>query len=174
MHNYDDRFNKAVEVVLRHEGGFSDNPDDPGKATNFGISTLFLKDNNIDLDVKSLTKEQAIDIYYQYWWDKYDYDLIRNADVATKIFDLSVNVGSFEAHKIVQRAINLVGLNRTAVDGIMGKKTIKLLNFTNDSGKSNILINNIKNEAAKFYTILVNNSPNLHCFLKGWLNRLND
>lgn len=60
-----DAFQKAVQRVLGHEGGWADDPDDRGGATNFGISSKA----HPDVDVKSLTKEKAIELYRERYWE---------------------------------------------------------------------------------------------------------
>src|SRR5690606_26803467 len=85
----DERFRRAVEVVLAHEGSYVNDPADPGGETKFGIS----KRQYPDLDIASLTREQAVEIYRRDWWDKYGYGRLASPAIATKVFDLSVNVG---------------------------------------------------------------------------------
>src|SRR5690606_34526085 len=91
----DERFAVAVEVVLRHEGGYVHDPADPGGETNWGIS----KRSYPHLDIASLTREQAIEIYRRDWWNRHGYDRIKSLDVAVKTFDLAVNMGPAAAHR---------------------------------------------------------------------------
>lgn len=58
------RFYKSVQFVLEHEGGYINDPADPGGETNFGISKRF----HPDLDIKNLSPEAAANIYYQEYW----------------------------------------------------------------------------------------------------------
>lgn len=83
-----ENFEKAIEFVLKWEGGYVNNPHDPGGETNWGIS----KRSYPHLDIKGLTKEQAIAIYKKDYWekcgcDKLDYPL----DII--VFDTAVNCG---------------------------------------------------------------------------------
>src|SRR6266700_2325053 len=64
---YSPEFIIAVKVVLVDEGGYSNDPDDPGGETNYGID----KRSHPDVDIKNLTEAQAIDIYYTDYWQKY-------------------------------------------------------------------------------------------------------
>lgn len=57
-------FQPAVELVLIHEGGYVNNPEDPGGETNFGIAKRW----HPELDIKNLTKEQAAEIYQKAYW----------------------------------------------------------------------------------------------------------
>lgn len=61
----DDLFPRCVEFVLREEGGYSNDPQDKGGETNYGIC----KRDHPDLDIKNLTKEQAIEIYRAEYWE---------------------------------------------------------------------------------------------------------
>ncbi len=184
---YDYRFNYAVAVVLEHEGGLTDNPKDPGGITNFGITLPFLKDNGIDINgngiintdtIKKLTKNQAIEIYYKYFWLRYNYPRLNSVEIPTKILDMSVNMGAGEAHKILQRSLNdLVykpaWYNNDAfhqlltIDGVLGLKTISMANNCDHEKLHEQLRINQK----QFYENLVNDKPLLQTFLDGWLKR---
>ncbi len=165
-------FSEAINVVLQHEGGFSDDKDDAGGATNFGISLRFLKglgdegdidhDGDVDADdIRKMTVQQAVAIYKTQWWDRYGYEQIHSQDVATKVFDLAVNMGAKRAHIIVQRALRAVGKVVTE-DGVIGPVTMDAINNYQPRG----LLPAIRSEAAGFYRGL--NQPK---FLAGWLNR---
>lgn len=169
------RFQYAVSIVLIHEGGLSDDKEDGGGDTNFGISLRYLRDIKIDVDgdgdidnqdIRLLTRDKAIEIYKNYWWDKYKYDNIKNIDLATKIFDMSVNMGSSESHKIVQRSLNSLGFH-VLVDGVFGINTLAAVNRCD----SNKLINVMRHQCASFYFLLIKEHPSLSKFKDGWLKR---
>lgn len=159
----DDKFRQAVEVVLKHEGGYVHNPNDPGGETKYGIS----KRSYPDLIISELTKEQAIEIYYRDWWLKYRYDDIVDLAVAMKVFDLSVNMGPAQAHRILQRAVNFVSDANLKVDGILGPKTFAATNVA-DAAK---LLQAIRYKAAEYYYSLAKGRSASRAFLFGWLNR---
>ncbi len=173
------RYDAACNVVLEHEGLFTNNPADPGGATNYGISLRFLKSYGIDInddgqinlmDIKSLTKEEAKAIYKKYWWDKFHYEAINSFYIATKIFDMAVNMGASQAHKLVQRACSFVGHN-LKVDGILGAKSLGAINEICLHNREEDLRYEIQEEQKWFYEHLVDDHPKLKVFLKGWLNR---
>ena len=182
----EDGFKQALQMVLKHEGGFVDNKKDPGGATAYGVSLRFLKASGIDInldgkidisDINKLTPDNVDEIYRKYWWDKYRYGDIKNIDVATRIFDMAVNMGAIQAHKLIQKSINSMmpfGLTYLAVDGVLGAKSIKFINDIDDVDESKSFLDTIKLMAKKFYMGLVDQNPDLKIFLKGWLNRLND
>jgi len=149
-------FEDAIDTILEHEGGYVNNPSDPGGETKYGICKRVYP----SLDIKNLTKEKAIAIYRRDYWRPY-YSLINHQDTATKIFDMAVNMGHSQANKIVQRAVNVTA------DGIIGKQTIAAIN------KDNQAINKICAEQAKFYRQLSIDKPKLAVFLNGWLKRAN-
>jgi len=170
----DTRFNYSVTIVLSHEGGLSDDSDDPGGITNFGITAQFLIDNKMFLKkydaityIEKMNDNTAKSIYKTYFWDRYHYNLIEPLQIATKIFDMCVNMGNVEAHKIVQRSINKMSHDQLLVDGIIGSKTITAINALPDT----YLHEELREESKKFYTNLAEENPKLAKFLTGWLKR---
>lgn len=173
---YDLKFRYAISVVLKHEGFLSNDKNDIGGVTKYGISLRYLKAIGLDInkdgkidqqDIFSLTKDKAIDIYYKNWWMKFNYYLLDSYEISTKIFDLAINMGATEAHKLLQKSINNLSENKINVDGILGPSTIKL---SNDLDQKE-LHEEINNEAFYFYMDLVNLKPKLIKYLKGWLAR---
>lgn len=179
-------FNSAILTVLRNEGGFSNDKADKGGATNHGISTRFLKqiDKDIDgdghvtsKDAKSITKETAIELYKKYFWDHYNLEKIRDINVATKAFDLFVNMRGKSAGKILQKACNSFcedgSLNKKLiVDGIAGSKTMLAINsIAMFTVNKSLLLKAIKHEQSAFYHAIVKSNKTQAKFLKGWLAR---
>ena len=170
------RWEYAVGIILEHEGGLSDNKRDPGGVTKWGVSLRFLRAMGIDInhdgvvnreDVIGLSKPGAKSIYKRYWWDAYKYNYIKALMPATKVFDLSVNMGASQAHKILQISINRLMDKSIRVDGILGQITLGL---TNDIIPS-FLMDELRKNAAHFYIQLAADKPSLKVFEKGWLNR---
>ena len=179
-------FLKALPTVLFHEGLLEDNPADPGKITNFGISLQWLKqtgalspedfktcdinhDGTINAqDIKSLTKEDVQNLYKMYWWDKSDYDKIADQDIATKIFDLAVNMGTHAAVLCAQRAVRAaIGL-QLVLDGRLAFGTVTALNMCDPK----ILMAAIKSESAGYYRGIKSSAAAE--FINGWLKRAYD
>ena len=170
-------FTDAVAKVLEHEGGLSDHPADPGGITKYGISLRFLtslgfpygdldQDGDIDADdIRGLTKVQAIEIYKKQWWDRYQYWRLPD-QVDWKTFDLAVNMGAKQAHKLLQRAC-MSCEQYLAVDGIIGPNTLRAVNVV----PWHCLFAALRSEAGGFYRSLVAIRPELKGFLRGWLNR---
>ena len=87
-----DTFTRAVERVLTHEGGYVHHPSDPGGETNFGIS----KRSYPNEDIKHLTRERAIRLYYEDFWVPLGCDRLHPA-LAFQVFDAGVNHGRQKA-----------------------------------------------------------------------------
>src|SRR5690606_3461871 len=119
----DERFLRAVEVVLRHEGGYVNDPHDPGGETKYGIS----KRSYPSLDIANLTREDAIAIYYKDFWQRHNYAQLQDDIVATKLLDMAVNMGPATAHRLLQEALVFLDYD-IAVDGIIGPQTIRAAN----------------------------------------------
>ena len=119
----------AREIVAR-EGGFVNDPDDPGGATKYGVTLATLRRLGLDLtgdgqvseaDVRRLGRDQAVDLYLEHYFRR-----PRIADLPealqAPVFDMYVNAGA-NAVKILQRLLNEMGSD-LAVDGKLGAMTI--------------------------------------------------
>jgi lysozyme family protein len=157
------KFDKAIKVVLAHEGGYVNDPNDLGGETNFGIS----KRSYPNVDIKNLTREQAVEIYRRDWWERYKHERIEDIDVATKVFDLAVNMGAVPAHRLLQQAINFTEGKSLAVDGIIGPATLSAVNQADPQQ----LVQTLRFMAARRYYELAKARPANRGFLLGWLNR---
>jgi len=105
-------FATAFELLLGHEGGYVDNPSDPGGETKYGIS----KRSYPDLDIRNLTEGQARGIYYRDYWLPCRCDLMPLA-LAIVVFDAAVNNGVGRAVRWLQTAVGVTA------DGIIGDAT---------------------------------------------------
>lgn len=153
-------FNEAVELVLRHEGGWVNDPDDPGGETNFGIS----KRQFPSLDIKNLTREQAKEIYRKDYWLPL-YDGIENQEVANSLFDMAVNAGVQTAIKLLQRTLNELLAGPLVVDGVFGPKTLSAVNACDGE----TLYKWFTIQRITYYASL-----NKQKFIKGWVRRAMD
>jgi lysozyme family protein len=170
-------FDKAIKVILKNEGGLVNNPNDPGGLTNFGITLTFIRNHDIDVngdgvidenDIIDMTEEQATDIYQKYIWAPGNFDEINDYWVATKVFDMSVNMGEHRAGILTQSAANSLGAKLVA-DGALGPKSFEAINSFDPVD----FLAELKKEQAGFYQRLVQKKPQLAEFLKGWLRRAN-
>ena len=106
-------FDTAVTAVLSYEDGYANVPNDPGGETNWGIS----KRAYPHLDIRALTRDQAIQIYRRDYWDALGCDRFPPV-IAIALFDSAVNQGPVEAVRILQRALGVT------VDGVIGPQTL--------------------------------------------------
>jgi len=162
-------FEVAAAVVLRHEGGFADDPRDPGGATNYGISSRWLRSVGLPWSreyVLAITAERAKQLYREYFWDPQGYAGINDQTVATKCFDAAVNMGARQANLLLQRALAYLG-NPVDVDGILGPATLAATNGCDPSA----LLSELNRAYAGFYKGLVAARPGLSVFLGTWLRR---
>ena len=156
-----DNFIKAIELVLKHEGGYVNDPDDPGGETNFGIS----KRSYPHLNIKELTREDAVEIYQKDWWERYRYNQIDSARLAAKVFDIAINVGPSASHIHLQLACNRVSGTVLKPDGILGTKTLDAVNDFTHTGNG-LLLREFKLQMIKYYADLRQEK-----FLRGWIYR---
>ena len=181
--SFSDKFNKSVLTILKHEGGFINDKDDPGGATNYGVSLRFLLqegdlaigdidgDGDIDADdVSKMTIEQAKAVYFKCWWQKYGYEQIGDLALVTKVFDMSVNMGGKQAHTLLQRAILACGIP-VVEDGALGPKCFGAMDSIVSAGGGDALLASLRSEQAGFYRTLICQKPVFEKYRKGWLRR---
>jgi len=120
----------ATEIVAR-EGGYVNDPDDPGGATKFGVTIHTMRRLGLDLDgdgdvdaddVKRISKAQAVAIFVEHYFRKPKIDQLPEVMQAT-VFDMYVNAGA-NAVKILQRLLGDMRIS-VAVDGVIGPHTIQ-------------------------------------------------
>ena len=164
-------FEEIIEVVLAHEGGFVDDPDDKGGATNWGVTQAvwedFLEDEFTSEDVKGFTREQAIELYKEEFWIPSQSEKLPE-EIREVYFDMCVNHGQRNAVKILQSAVNAKGGDIT-VDGGIGPNTIK--------ASSALKLWELQVERSGFYWNLVfvgsfyGKRNNQAKFIRGWIRR---
>lgn len=142
-----DSFKLAMVFVEKWEGGekYTNDPVDPGGETKWGIS----KRAYPDVDIKSLTKLEAEQIYYKDYWLKIGADKM-GKKLAIVCFDSAVNCG--------------VGRTRSWVAELNAKEEMA------EERKSRWMIQ----RRTQYYLDLVKKKPALNKYIKGWLNRVND
>ena len=150
-------FDEIIEHVLKHEGGYVNDPTDLGGETNYGITKRFYP----DVDIKNLTKEQAKEIYRRDYWDKNRVDELPE-QLRHIFFDMCVNQGRGTAVKVLQRAANAKGA-KLKVDGGMGPATLKAV--------QNVEHDRVKSYRILHYANLVINKPEQEKFWYGWFKR---
>jgi lysozyme family protein len=120
---------EIAKAIVAREGGFVNDPDDPGGATKYGVTIHTMRRLRLDLDrdgdvdmadVRLLTRAQAVEIFIQHYFKKPRIDLLPTV-LQPSVFDMYVNAGG-NAVKILQRLLCEFGVPVT-VDGALGPKT---------------------------------------------------
>jgi lysozyme family protein len=158
-------FRLAIPTVLKHEGGYVNDPSDAGGETAYGIS----KRSYPHLDIARLTRTEAEVIYRDDFWAPLQLDAVKDQEVATKVFDSAVLIGKFRAVKFLQRALQNAGGGIVPVDGHIGPDTLRAVNAASPV----LLIHAYRHLLATYYEGLAEAVPGDTKFLKGWLNRAN-
>ena len=133
----------ATEIVAR-EGGYVNDPDDPGGATNHGVTIHTMRrlgidvnrDSRIDVkDVKALTKAQAVEIYLKHYYEGPGIAALPEV-LQPSVFDMYVNAGG-NAVKILQRLCTDMGFP-SEPDGEIGPQTIRAAQMANEAAPSHL------------------------------------
>lgn len=157
--------------LLALEGGFVSDPDDPGGATNMGVTLGTWRDVGYDIDgdgdidardLRLITPEQVVaTVLKPHYWDRWRADEISNQAIAELLVDWLYNSGSV-AITAPQRILGV------RADGIVGPVTLKAVN---GAGQRE-LFDRVMHERRHYYEDLASRRPAMRKFLKGWLNRL--
>jgi lysozyme family protein len=122
-------FDEAFERTVGHEGGYVNDPADPGGETQWGIS----KRAYPGLDIKTLTRDDAREIYRRDFWNRINADRLHGA-VAFQLFDFAVNSGIETSIRYLQRALGVADdghwgpISQAAADRVSDADLIMLLN----------------------------------------------
>lgn len=97
------KIDKALEFVLKWEGGYVNDPDDAGGETKYGIAKRFFP----NLDIKNLTKEDAASIYESQYWTRAGCPWLKDYNLAIVVFDTAVNCGVGFAKSTLEKTENI-------------------------------------------------------------------
>jgi lysozyme family protein len=176
--------------VLKHEGGFVNDPTDRGGATNMGVTLEtwrnmgYDKDGDGDIDatdIKLLSKDDAMMVCKVGYWDRWRADAIKNQSVAEILVEWVWGSGKWGVI-IPQRILGVVE------DGRVGMQTITAINNANQKELHEKIrmakiafINDLVNKSVKEYKIKYPTSTEKELlektqlrYLKGWTNRINE
>lgn len=161
-------FELSLQPVLKWEGGYVNDLDDPGGATNKGVTQKvydsWRRSKKLESQsVKFITNLEAEDIYYNRYWLAGKCHRLPDG-VALIHFDFCVNAGIRQAARTLQRVVE------TTPDGIIGPKTLAAVAKFNPED----LIHDYSEARRNFYRSLAAKRPRLSKFLRGWINRTND
>ena len=176
-----DKIKKVIDTILKHEGGYQNNPKDAGNrnskgdlvGTNFGISAPVYEEYFGKIpsasDMKGLKKEEAKEIYKKLYIKPVTNNLGISEDSSAfdQVVDMVVNHGYGNTVPIVQRAVGNI-----KVDGKSGEGTRAAIEKAlKENPKA--FNNNLVNERKAFYNAIVKSDNSKGVFLDGWLERAN-
>lgn len=166
-----DNFQQACEYTMQNEGGVSNNPDDEGGFTKFGITlpllSTYLNRQATSIDMTNLTEFDARAIYRKYFWESLYCDQLP-LPIAIAIFDTAVNKGQRMAVKLAQICLYTSAANSQVIeDGIVGPVTILMLQKTD---VEMFIYNFIGALLSSQIDICLKDATQL-IFLKGWAKR---
>ena len=157
--NYD----KCLETILHHEGGYVNHPKDPGGETNLGVTKRVYEEFGGTKDMKELTVEDVAPIYKKGYWDKMKGDELPNG-LDLCVFDFGVNAGPGRSAKYLQTMIG------TVADGGIGPNTLaKLREYVDEHGLAKS-IDNFQEARQEYYEKL----STFDTFGKGWTRRVDE
>ena len=164
-------FEQSLNHLLGSEGGYQDDPIDPGNqlpdgrkgCTNFGVTQAswesFVGHKVSNADMRSLTKEKISDFYCKKYWDICQCNILPSG-IDYLVFDFAVNSGTGSAIKRLQESVNV------NADGFIGPRTMQAINSTS-------LVNLIDkySQAKRLYYESLKSFPR---FGDGWINRIKE
>lgn len=131
LHGADPRVHDIARAIVAREGGYVNDPSDPGGATKYGVTIGTMRRLNMDLDgdgkvtaadVQRLTRAQAEEIFVRHYFHEPRIDELP-LTLQASVFDMYVNAGS-NAVRILQRLLNQMG-HDLVVDGKLGPLTLR-------------------------------------------------
>ena len=159
MSNYE----KCLEIILHHEGGYVNHPKDPGGETNLGVTKRVYEEWGGTKDMKDLTVEDVAPIYQKNYWNRVrGDDLPAGLDLC--VFDFGVNAGTGRSAKFLQR---LVG---TTVDGCIGPATRRAVNAYVQIEGIEATIDDFQKRRQEYYESL----STFETFGRGWTRRVDE
>jgi lysozyme family protein len=172
---------EAIEKLIQREGGFTDNANDSGGATKYGITEKVARENGYEGDMRDMPIEFARQVYKKKYWDVLRLDDVAQASqpIALEVFDTFVNTG--QRGQFLQRALN--ALNRQqrdyvdiVVDGDVGVATLSALHsFIGRRGADGerVMLACLNAQLVVYYLELVERRYKDEEFFFGWiLNRV--
>ena len=155
-----ENFDKCLKMLLSHEGGFVNHPDDPGGITNLGVTKKVYDEwigrESTEQEMRDLTPDDVGPIYKKNYWDRVKADHLPSG-VDWCAFDWAVNSGKSRPSKAIQRAVG------ATQDGSIGPATISLI-MEKDPEE---IINYVYGVRQDFYKSL----KTFETFGRGWTRR---
>ena len=152
-------FSDVLNDIMDFEGGYVNDPDDPGSETKYGIS----KTQYPNIDIKNLTFAEASSILEKDYWNRYRLSEINSQLIANKLFLAFINLSPLSVARRVQTALNNCGAN-VMTDGVLGTASITAINYILEAR----LLDAIRVELMRLYLYRVKTAPIKIKYLEGW------
>nr|WP_313671336.1 glycosyl hydrolase 108 family protein [Enterobacter mori] len=173
-------FSKISGVILQHEGGYVNDPDDRGGETNMGITIATWRayaptDLNIEATsstLRNMTKKQAEVIYYNHYWIPKGFCNLENTKIVLMVYDWTITSGRAvtQIRKMLRNEYN----PNLVVSNTMDDDMIHCINAIEEQEQLLLRIAEIRKDYYRSLTI-TDGVPNTQVrFLNGWINRVND
>ena len=158
-----ENWEKCLEAILHHEGGYVNHPKDPGGETNLGVTKRVYEEWGGTKDMKDLEVEDVEPIYKKNYWDRVKAESLPGG-LDLCVFDFGVNAGTGRAAKYLQTMIG------TVADGGIGPNTLKALaNYVESEGVEQT-IKNYQAARQEYYESL----STFETFGRGWTRRVDE
>lgn len=162
-----------IDGIIQREGGYVNNPKDPGGATCWGITQSTARANGYNGDMRNLPRQTAYAIYLKQYWLAPGFDKIPSPLIAEELADTGVNMGVSTAGKFLQRTLNALVDARLVVDGKVGPTTLAVMNdFITRRGKlgETALLKMLNSLQCVRYIELAEQRAANREFIFGWVN----
>lgn len=159
--------------LLTKEGGYVNNPNDPGGETNYGITIGTARANGYSGSMRAMTRADALAIYRQQYFYAPNFDAVFDVSpaIAAELFDTGVNMGPTKAAQFLQRSLNAF-MEHCLADGQIGPGTIGTLKAylaKRPNGGEEVLLKAMNCLQGERYIELAERNPKLKTFTYGWL-----
>jgi len=186
-------FLEAYKITMRHEGGYSTDPDDAGGETYKGISRRYnpswegweiIDSMKVHADFPAVLnqlpelQDKVHSFYKQYYWDSNKLDNVNNQNIVNEMFDTAVNMGRNRAAKFLQESLSYLNRNERlyddlAIDGNIGPATLRSLDCILDSNEEELLLKILNVLQGYHYLQYMKKKPTQEKYMRGWFDRVN-
>lgn len=173
---------QIFDSILGKEGGYVNNPDDKGGATNWGITQVVARAHGYKGDMRNLNRETALAILHADYWTGPRFDQVNalSPSIAAELCDTGVNMGPATASKFLQRALNVFNKQQSlypdiAADGQIGPRTIAALkSYISARGNDGVtvMLKAMNSLQGARYVELAELRPANETFAYGWFERV--
>jgi lysozyme family protein len=175
---------EIARAIVAREGGFVNDPDDPGGATNHGVTIHTMRALGMDLDgdgdvdvadVRALDLDRAVGVFVTHYFHKPGIERLP-APLHATVFDMQVNAGA-NAVRILQALLNEAGFGPLAEDGAIGPKTVAAAQAAFDA-MGDLLVDAYGIERRDYYYRIADRRPASRKYARrrdggkgGWITR---